>query len=533
MKKLSTLFLGLVIALSAVAAPQFSRTKTVRDFTAIQKHEKKIAKTQAKANGEVIKIEANNLTIDASWLDYGMVFVSGGTDEWYADCGLYPEGEDIYTTYSSEADNISIAIYHNDEDYIEVTVSEAEMTMTENGPKFTAITMDEQGTTYEILLTFFAPSEPKDTISIEFGPVTFFKYYAEDNDYYFSGENAEYVATFDIVTNQLAGTYTYDDFIIEYTRLFAINDGDTTYVGGVFDAKANIVENDGVFDINTELFLADSILYKMHLTYTKPVASDTINYTFEEPVMIDDFSGDFYFRAIDDNYALLIDYYSTSITGEFKLADMYEEYCGLYTIANGDTTFVPFADLGLVVTEDETNYNITVTYLAEDTHCYIFTLRSEKPKADETVQVEFENAEYTDVSSIAWYYGFYHYVLAATPDSSLVFSLAVKEENFEGSFTQADLHGNYTGVQADGNFYQIASAEFTVTPGNKGNYLLQGWALAKNNVKYEFVIKTAEEEEQGIENIELTEDVKKVVMDGNLFIVRDGKIFNAQGIRVR
>ena len=77
------------------------------------------------------------------------------------------------------------------------------------------------------------------------------------------------------------------------------------------------------------------------------------------------------------------------------------------------------------------------------------------------------------------------------------------------------------------------SAEFTVTPGNKGNYLLQGWALAKNNVKYEFVIKTAEEEEQGIENIELTEEAKKVVMDGSLYIVRDGKIFNAQGARVR
>lgn len=533
MKKLFTLFMGMIIALGATAAPQFSRTKNVKDAAAIQKLEKKIVKASAKANGEVIKIEANNLSIDDSWLDFGIVFVGGGTDEWYAEGSLYVAGEDYYTTYSSEAEDISLAIYHNDEDYIDVTVSEAELVMTENGPKFTALAMDEAGTTYEILLTFFAPSEPKDTISIEFGPVRFLKYYAEDNDYYFSGENAEYAATFDIVTDQLAGTYTLEDFLTNYTGLYAINGEDTTYVGDIFDAKANIVENNGVFDINTELFLADSILYKMHLTYTKPVASDTIYYTFEEPVIIDDYSGDFYFRAIDDNYALLIDYYSTSITGEFKLADMYEEYCGLYTIANGDTISVPYADLGLVVTEDETNYNITVTYLGENTHCYIFTLRSEKPKADETVQVEFENAAYTDVSSMAWYYGFYHYVLAATPDSSLVFALAVKEENFEGSFTQADLHGNYTGVQADGNFYQIASAEFTVTPGNKGNYLLQGWALAKNNVKYEFVIKTAEEEEQGIENIELTEEAKKVVMDGSLYIVRDDKIFNAQGARVR
>lgn len=540
MKKLSTLFLGLVIALSAVAAPQFSRTKTVRDFTAIQKHEKKIAKTQAKANGEVIKIEANNLAIDDSynemmieWVGYGYVGIDGGTDEWYASGVLYPNTVDYFTTYSSEAEDIELAIYHNDEDGIDVTVSEATMAMTDNGPQFTATATDEEGNTYQIKLTFFIPSEPKDTVALDFGEATFLKYYAEDGDYYITGERPDYVVALDIYATELEGTYTLDDFYTYYTGLYAIIVGDTVNVGDLYDAKAAIVENGGVYNIDAELFLTDSILYQIHMTYTKPVATDTISHTFVEPVIIDDYAGDFYFLAMDDEYVLQMDYYSTTITGEFKLADMYEEYCGLYTIANGDTTFVPFADLGLVVTEDETNYNITVTYLGEDTHCYIFTLRSEKPKADETVQVEFENAEYTDVSSIAWYYGFYHYVLAATPDSSLVFALAVKEENFEGSFTQADLHGNYTGVQADGNFYQIASAEFTVTPGNKGNYLLQGWALAKNNVKYEFVIKTAEEEEQGIENIELTEEAKKVVMDGSLYIVRDGKIFNAQGARVR
>jgi hypothetical protein len=38
---------------------------------------------------------------------------------------------------------------------------------------------------------------------------------------------------------------------------------------------------------------------------------------------------------------------------------------------------------------------------------------------------------------------------------------------------------------------------------------------------------------QGIENVTLTEDAKKVVVDGVLYIVRDGKMFNVQGAQVR
>jgi hypothetical protein len=40
-------------------------------------------------------------------------------------------------------------------------------------------------------------------------------------------------------------------------------------------------------------------------------------------------------------------------------------------------------------------------------------------------------------------------------------------------------------------------------------------------------------EEQGIENVVLTEKAQKVVVDGVLYIVRDNKMFNVQGTQVR
>jgi hypothetical protein len=539
MKKIFSFLCALTIVLSASAAPRFGLTREAKGAKAqvslTAPVRKAAPKAPAKLNGEVINIEANNLAVDLSYFDlylqylgYGFFQIEGGTDEYAVSAELYTADENYYTTYSTADESIALSVNET-----ALTVSSAELRSTEKGDQFVATAVDEEGNTYNINLTLFAPSEPKDTVAIDFGAASFFKYYAEDGDYYLEGSRPDYFVTLDIFSEELAGEYTKDDFSLQYTGLWSINAGDSISKGSAFDVNAKIVEEEGVFDINANLFLADSVLYQIHMTYTKPVATDTIQHTFSEPVTIDDFGGDFYFKAADDKYALFIDYYSTTITGDFKLADMYEKYCALYKIAGKDTTYVAYADLGLVVTEDETGYDLKVSYLANDSHCYLFTLRSEKAKADETIQVELDDAAYTDISSYSWYYGFSHYVEAAPADSSFVIALAVKQDEFVGTFTNEDLNANYSGIQIGKEFFQIASAEFTVTEGLNGSYTLEGWLLAKNNVKYEFIIKTAEQGEQAIENIKLSEETQKVIMDGSLFIIRDNKMFNAQGVRVR
>ena len=309
-----------------------------------------------------------------------------------------------------------------------------------------------------------------------------------------AGEREDYAVALDIYTEELTGAFTMDNFNTSYTGLWAINDGDTVSVGGLFDANAVIIEENGVYDIKAELFLTDSILYQIHMTYVKPVALDTIYHTFVEPVEINAFAdGDFYFYTKgDDDYILTMDWYSNVIAGEFKLADLYTDYCGLRAIVDGDTTRIAFDDIALKIEENETNFAITVTYLGSDGHCYILSATSNKAVADRTEQVSLENAHYESLGADASYYGFSHYVLAAPADSSLVIALAVVPENFVGSFTEADLFAAYCGVESEEGYFQIAEAEFTVSAGENNSFTLEGWLLANNNVKYEFVIKTAE-----------------------------------------
>ena len=55
----------------------------------------------------------------------------------------------------------------------------------------------------------------------------------------------------------------------------------------------------------------------------------------------------------------------------------------------------------------------------------------------------------------------------------------------------------------------------------------------KVTIQMEYAVVTVIEKAQGIENIVLTEKAQKVVVDGVIYIVRDNKMFNLQGVQVR
>ena len=59
--------------------------------------------------------------------------------------------------------------------------------------------------------------------------------------------------------------------------------------------------------------------------------------------------------------------------------------------------------------------------------------------------------------------------------------------------------------------------------GDNGEY--HTYEISKGKLKHAFP--------EGIENVVLTEKAQKVVVDGVIYIVRDGKMFNLQGAQVR
>lgn len=372
------------------------------------------------------------------------------------------------------------------------------------------------------------PTEAKDTVALEFNEIYGLQYYAgSGGDYYIVAKRPDYILTLDIQTDSLPGSYTKKDFDKDYTRLLMINGTDTVIPGTIKDAKATIVDMETFYNINAELYLSDTVLYLLHMIYTKPVASDTIRYTFTEPIIIDEYVNEYYFAATDSNYLLQMNYRSSSITGTFAQADMIMRYCGLYNAA--DTSFIPYVDLGLVVTEDETGYDITVDYFAKDLHYYIFTIRSNKTVVEDTADIYLENAFFEDLDIYAPMYGFQYYVEAAPTDSSYMFMLALKPSTFEGSYTIDDLYPIYSRIKIGKDYYQFVDASFDVTASERGSYTLSGYAIAKNNTWYNFVIKTAETA-QGINNVSAKSGGStKILRNGLLLIERNGVLYTPTG----
>ena len=126
---------------------------------------------------------------------------------------------------------------------------------------------------------------------------------------------------------------------------------------------------------------------------------------------------------------------------------------------------------------------------------------------------------------------------AATIRGFVTFAYDAKDE--EGIVKQsawiADLKSASAGV-VQGYYLQLESMDAAVV---KGDYVeLEGTLVkyfkAENNIILEVTKGTMKKVfPMGIENVSLTEKVQKVMVDGVLYIVRDGKMFNVQGAQVR
>lgn len=128
-------------------------------------------------------------------------------------------------------------------------------------------------------------------------------------------------------------------------------------------------------------------------------------------------------------------------------------------------------------------------------------------------------------------------------NEKVVISIAAYTEEVAGHYKGSDLSASYSYVGkvagADTTWYALADADFELAVAG-ANVTIDGSFVGVNEDNEEDVISFTlnlagiiDGGEEGIENIELTEQAQKVAVDGQLFIIRDEKMFNVQGAQVR
>lgn len=127
-------------------------------------------------------------------------------------------------------------------------------------------------------------------------------------------------------------------------------------------------------------------------------------------------------------------------------------------------------------------------------------------------------------------------------NEKVVISIAAYTEEVAGHYKGSDLSAPYSYVGkvagADTTWYALADADFELAVAG-ANVTIDGSFVGVNEDNEEdiiaFTLNLAGiiDGEQGIENIELTKEAKKVVVDGKVFIIRDEKLFDLRGAQVR
>lgn len=138
--------------------------------------------------------------------------------------------------------------------------------------------------------------------------------------------------------------------------------------------------------------------------------------------------------------------------------------------------------------------------------------------------------------------GSYSYWLMLAPEGGypqvwLDMYSAVKED-LSGSYSMYEFNvGDYTYVQlsqSELDYEYAYDQEFTITKIENG-YHIEGWIIADNDVQYEFVYDgPVELVAEGLENIQPSDSRShKILRNGQLYIIQNGRTFTATGTEIQ
>lgn len=225
-------------------------------------------------------------------------------------------------------------------------------------------------------------------------------------------------------------------------------------------------------DMTFEIAVSDITFSSANITVTPSNTTATYYWNIFETAEIAGVSDEELCAAIKENIEYTIEYYAY-FGYEIGFEDFLDKGPSSYEFdeleANTAYTVVAFAMGTLGTTNGAVaKYNFSTPELV--------------PESEETL--EFSDAIIRDYRDLDGSF----MIVAAPADSSVLVALNPFSDEFEGSFTIADLDKDYSGYidYAEEKQYSIADAEFTGVQ-NENVVTYTGWFVASNAVKYNFV----------------------------------------------
>ena len=148
----------------------------------------------------------------------------------------------------------------------------------------------------------------------------------------------------------------------------------------------------------------------------------------------------------------------------------------------------------------------------------------EPPTADTEVTTSVADATLEDNLSDEYF------VVSGTDADGVYFQLLFYPATaIEGSFTEEDLYASSSAVVVGEDVYAIYSATITIVANADGSYTITGDLLCYNNTLYHLTMTVPASPAEGIEEILAAGKAVKVVLNGQVIVLKGDKAFNMNG----
>ena len=185
-----------------------------------------------------------------------------------------------------------------------------------------------------------------------------------------------------------------------------------------------------------------------------------------------------------ETYEIKLDYVSTTQAGTFTEADCIMDYTGMYIYdAEGNRSIVRFAEVDIVVTDDENGLTLHAELLSTDNVLYIVDAHiAPLPEPKATVELAYANATLVDGTRSSETFQFWG------DENGVYTSILLASEQVEGEYNKFDMYVAYANYimfvdGTDTTFVDFLDLNAVVTKEGK-TYNLVADALGSDTIMY-------------------------------------------------
>ena len=530
---------------------------------------------------DTIELTAIDLEVDDS---YAMYF---GTVDFYATTPEFSIRGGWQADFAEEG-TYNAAIFLDDAEMNTITSLSAQVTVTladDNSWAIEGSMLGNNNKVYNLHLSWSIP-EQTDTVVVAFENSAKAKYYPHlDNDIQIYHENDLYKASINVAEVELGGEFDEENIITFFSYLEA-KDGTPITVAEIKDGKLYQVGD--TTKIEADYVTFEGILYQVRLWYVAPTPTQIVKLDIKDAECIVDYEYNKAYNLVgytdDKQNAFVVTVYATSkedvpgtfvndgLFGKFGEGqydfDASNSYVGkynaemdsydLYYIQKGQFTVTLDEEDNLtltasVVCEDAIQYDVTLTSKYEEPH---IEFDSEENPVDRVygadakliindftedyglVSVQIIDSVVGDVTAL--------YFVLTEPDAETIIPEGTYEIN--GTWLDGTVLAS-TGIDWDGSvipsyyagysdgwlvepYYFFQTGTVVVAKDAEGDLAFEINALNSCGISVHIVYGNAL---SGLENIQVSGivEAQKMIVDGQLVIVRNGKAYNALGAIVK